>query len=210
MAPDGGLYYPVQVPKLDCKLIEKWKKLRGSGLAYNSMAFDVMSLYAGNSIPPQVLKSIIDKASQSFRLPNWTNIVSFSNPCPTTDPSPPAVLRCLELFHGPTYSFKDYSIMILGGLLNYFLKKRNRHGTVLVATSGDTGSAAIAGLRGQSNIKCAVLLPQGKVSDIQQKMMTTVDSTNIKSILVQGSLRLRISSLPDSSSQEILMTANGF
>eukprot|EP01053_Blabericola_migrator_P000633 Blabericola_migrator_1__632@NODE_1158_length_5254_cov_72_579719_g788_i0_p1_GENE_NODE_1158_length_5254_cov_72_579719_g788_i0NODE_1158_length_5254_cov_72_579719_g788_i0_p1_ORF_typecomplete_len479_score67_42PALP/PF00291_25/2_1e50Thr_synth_N/PF14821_6/8_2e18Thr_synth_N/PF14821_6/9_6e03Med23/PF11573_8/0_78Med23/PF11573_8/1_1e02_NODE_1158_length_5254_cov_72_579719_g788_i025924028 len=180
MAPDGGLYCPTHLPQLEPRLIAKWISLRASPELYNTMAFDIISVFAGTSIGPHDLRSIIDQAAKSFRAEHWCAIKDL----PQTDGS---CLRSLELFHGPTFSFKDYSIMILGGLLNHFLKKRGKKGTVLVATSGDTGSAAIAGLAQQDNLRCVVLLPKGRVSRIQQCMMTTVNMPDrVRSILVDG------------------------
>eukprot|EP01055_Gregarina_sp_Pseudo9_P000829 Gregarina_sp_Pseudo_9__828@NODE_152_length_3952_cov_9_054434_g139_i0_p1_GENE_NODE_152_length_3952_cov_9_054434_g139_i0NODE_152_length_3952_cov_9_054434_g139_i0_p1_ORF_typecomplete_len473_score43_47PALP/PF00291_25/7_5e48Thr_synth_N/PF14821_6/1_4e17Pribosyltran/PF00156_27/5_1e02Pribosyltran/PF00156_27/0_55_NODE_152_length_3952_cov_9_054434_g139_i021993617 len=178
MAPDGGLYYPLSLPTLSSDLIAKWKAMRDSDELYQTMAFDVISLFAGDSLPTDVLQSAIETAAASFRLPNWTQLKEI--------PNENGMLRLLELFHGPTYSFKDYSIMLLGGLINYFLRKRNQIGTALVATSGDTGSAAIAGLCKQSHARIAVLLPKGRVSNVQQRMMTTVQSDRVKCLLVEG------------------------
>lgn len=178
MAPDGGLYYPKTLPMLSTELMNKWRSMKDDTNIYTTIAFDTITLFSEDSIPHDVLHSILDEAAKSFRLPTWTRIKDLENENVT--------FRILELFHGPTFSFKDYSIMILGGIINYFLKRRNIIGTALVATSGDTGSAAIAGLSKRSNTRCVVLLPEGKVSEVQQRMMTTVTSDRVKCLLVKG------------------------
>ena len=94
----------------------------------------------------------------------------------------------LELFHGPTFAFKDVALQMLGGFFEYFLKKGHNGGrlAVLGATSGDTGSAAISGLRGKEGVDCVILYPKGRVSEIQERQMTTILDDNIHCVQIEG------------------------
>ena len=94
-------------------------------------------------------------------------------------------LQIMELFHGPTFAFKDVALQALGNLFEYFLKRKQKRITVVGATSGDTGSAAIYGLRGKENVECFILFPEGRVSPIQQLQMTSVPDENVHCIAVQ-------------------------
>lgn len=146
-----------------------------------------MSLYVSPSeIPPEDLKNIIKRSYSTFRHPERTPLVELDAK---------RNLYLLELFHGPTFAFKDVALQFLGNLFEYFLVRRNKgkegkdrhHLTVIGATSGDTGSAAIYGLRGKKDASVFILFPKGRVSPIQQAQMTTVLDPNVHSLTVEGS-----------------------
>ena len=105
-------------------------------------------------------------------------------------------LQIMELFHGPTFAFKDVALQALGNLFEYFLKRKQKRITVVGATSGDTGSAAIYGLRGKENVECFILFPEGRVSPIQQLQMTSVTDENVHCIAVQVPKPQRLSQAP--------------
>lgn len=144
-----------------------------------------MSLYVSpTEVPPNDLKDIIKRSYSTFRCPERTPVVELARN-----------LHVLELFHGPTFAFKDVALQFLGNLFEYFLVRKNQgksgkdrhHLTVIGATSGDTGSAAIHGLRGKKDISIFIMFPTGRVSPIQQAQMTTVLDPNVHNLSVKGS-----------------------
>lgn len=146
-----------------------------------------MSLYVSpTEIPPEDLKDIIKRSYSTFRHSERTPLVALDGQCN---------LHLLELFHGPTFAFKDVALQFLGNLFEYFLVRKNKgkqgkdrhHLTVVGATSGDTGSAAIYGLRGKQDASIFILFPNGRVSPIQQAQMTTVLDPNVHNLTVEGS-----------------------
>jgi threonine synthase len=155
-----------------------------SELSYPELAFKVLSLYISQEdIPSEDLKGIINRSYSTFRADNITPLVHLKNN-----------LYLLELFHGPSYSFKDCALQCLGNLFEYFLIRKNQgkegkdrhHLTVVGATSGDTGSAAIYGLRGKKDISVFITFPKGRVSPIQEAQMTTVLDKNVHNLSVTG------------------------
>jgi threonine synthase len=130
--------------------------------------------YTGDEIPEADLRSLMQRSYQTFE--------DQDNPVPTKRVGD---LQIMELFHGPTYAFKDVALQALGNLFEYFLKRKQKRITVVGATSGDTGSAAIYGLRGKENVECFILFPEGRVSPIQQLQMTSVTDDNVHCIAVQ-------------------------
>lgn len=193
LASDGGLFIPEEIPSLPRDWESKWKDL-----SFSELAFEILSLYISSSeIPPQDLKDIINRSYSTFRAPDITPLVTLSEK---------DNLHLLELFHGPTYAFKDVALQFLGNLFEYFLVRKNEgkvgkdrhHLTVVGATSGDTGSAAIYGLRGKKDISVFILFPQGKVSPIQEAQMTTVLDANVHCLAVEGTFDdCQVSMLPD-------------
>ncbi|ORX57919.1 tryptophan synthase beta subunit-like PLP-dependent enzyme [Piromyces finnis] len=184
LAPDGGLYIPSEIPKVPFSKIAEW-----SNLKFTDLAYQVLRLFIDvNEIPNDDLKTIIEKSYSTFddkditplnKLPNVTN----------------DQLYVLELFHGPTFAFKDVALQFLGNLFEYFLIRKNKDKkqdekqdgiTVLGATSGDTGGAAIYGLRGKKNISVFILHPKGRVSNIQESQMTSVLDPNVFNVSVEG------------------------
>ena len=168
LADDGGLLVPECVPDVgDC--LEAWRTL-----GYADLAFEVLGPFAAD-IPPGDLKSLIDRAYGEAFVPGVAPTV------------PVGDLHVLELWHGPTLAFKDVALQLLGNLFEYILAARGGVLNILGATSGDTGSAAICGVRGRRGINIFVMHPAGRVSPIQQRQMTTVLDDNVHNIAVEGS-----------------------
>ncbi len=168
MAPDGGLYVPSEWPQLD---VEKL-----SGFSYTEIAFEVMKPFVGGDIPDDNLREmIVEVYENNFRHPAVTPLVQVgSNEW------------VLELFHGPTIAFKDYALQMLGRLFDYTLEKRGERVTIVGATSGDTGSAAIEGCRECDNIDIFILHPKDRTSEVQRRQMTSVQSPNVFNIALEG------------------------
>jgi len=177
LASDGGLYIPEEIPAAGDW--QSWKDL-----PYEELAYNILSLYISSSeIPAADLKDIIKRSYATFRASQVTPLVSLQGN-----------IHLLELFHGPTFAFKDVALQFLGNLFEYFLSRRNEgktgrdryHLTVVGATSGDTGSAAIYGLRGKKDVSVFMLHPKGRVSPIQELQMTTVLDANVHNLAVTG------------------------
>ncbi|KKA30502.1 hypothetical protein TD95_002086 [Thielaviopsis punctulata] len=177
LATDGGLYIPEVIPS--ASNWQQWKDLSFADLAY-----EILSLYISPAeIPAADLKDIINRSYATFRHADTTPLVHLKGN-----------LHLLELFHGPTFAFKDVALQFLGNLFEYFLVRRNEgktgadrhHLTVVGATSGDTGSAAIYGLRGKKDVSVFILHPKGRVSPIQEAQMTTVLDANVHNLAVTG------------------------
>ncbi|KAK2627893.1 hypothetical protein QTJ16_002539 [Diplocarpon rosae] len=181
LASDGGLFIPEEIPAVPRDWESKWKDL-----SFSDLAFEILSLYISVSeIPPADLREIINRSYSTFRARETTPLVTLDE---TSN------LHLLELFHGPTFAFKDVALQLLGNLFEYFLVRRNQgktgndrhHLTVVGATSGDTGSAAIYGLRGKMDVSVFILYPKGRVSPIQEAQMTTVLDANVHNLAVEG------------------------
>ena len=172
LATDRGLLVPEEVPKFPVGAPEIWR-----GLSFEELAFEIMSLYIGpDDVPPEKLKHIINRSYATFREREVTPVV------PITDG-----MHSLELFHGPTFAFKDVALQFLGNLFEELLSKRPGHSiTVVGATSGDTGSSAIHGLRGKANVECFIMYPEGRTSRTQELQMITVTDPNIHNIALGG------------------------
>jgi len=170
LASDGGLYVPDSIPQFAPHEIAAM-----SGLSYTELALKVMQPFIGNAIPEADLTKLIEESYSGFRHEAIAPLKQLSHN-----------EYLLELFHGPTLAFKDFALQFLGRTLEYFLKKKNETLTVVGATSGDTGSAAIAGCRGRKNMKIFILHPKGRVSDVQRRQMTTVTDKNVFNLAVGG------------------------
>ena len=168
LATDGGLILPERLPRVDESTIKKW-----GALSYPELACEVMSLFI-DDIARSDLKTMIDKAYQGFDTPEVAPLVKVGD------------IYILELFHGPTLAFKDIALQLLGNLFSYLLKERHEKMNILGATSGDTGSAAIYGVKGKDNINIFILHPHGRVSPIQALQMTTVPDKNVFNIAIEG------------------------
>ena len=171
LAPDGGLYMPAAWPHFSAQQIAGFK-----GKRYQDVAFEILSRFVGESFTPAELKEDIEAAYAGFTAPEIAPLVPMSGN-----------RYLLELFHGPTFAFKDIALQILGRLFARALKRRGGHATVVAATSGDTGSAAIAALGGLPNIDVFVLHPKDRVSEIQRRQMTTSGHANVHNIALEGS-----------------------
>jgi threonine synthase len=166
LASDGGLYVP-----------ERWPELppTSPGESYASVAAGVVGAFAGDELEPALLQRLCAEAYAGFRHPAVCPLVQLD-----------ADEWLLELFHGPTLAFKDLALQLVGRLFDHVLSERDERITVLVATSGDTGSAAISGLASCSRAEIVVLYPEGRVSDVQRRQMTTADAPNVHAVAVEG------------------------
>ncbi|MGA7713098.1 MAG: threonine synthase [Rhizomicrobium sp.] len=171
LAPDGGLYLPEAWPRFSAAEMAAF-----GAMPYAHAARAIIGRLAGDSFSNDDLAADIAAAYASFDDPRIA---------PLTEIGPNLYL--LELFHGPTLAFKDIALQVLGRLFARALKKRGGRATVLAATSGDTGSAAIAALGGLENIEVFVLHPKGRVSEVQRRQMTTAPFTNVHNIALEGS-----------------------
>jgi len=165
LADDGGLIVPEYVPKVELDRLES--------LSYKDLAFEIFKLFI-DDIPEDDLKKLVEKSYSTFDTEEITPVVKKDG------------VFILELFHGPTFAFKDVALQFLGNLFEYVLNKKGSYVNVLGATSGDTGSAAIYGLKGKKNINIFILHPYGKVSRIQELQMTTVEDKNVFNIAIKG------------------------
>ncbi|GAB1290908.1 Threonine synthase-like 2 [Apodemus speciosus] len=170
-APDGGLYMPEELPRLDKETLRHW-----STLSYRSLVKELCALFIGQElIPRHDLNDLIDRAFSRFRHKDVVHLCRLKNG-----------LNVLELWHGVTYAFKDLSLSCTAQFLQYFLEKKKKHVTIVVGTSGDTGSAAIESVQGSKNVDIIVLLPKGHCSKIQELQMTTVLKENVHVFGVEG------------------------
>lgn len=170
LARDGGLYLPETWPQLSKKEI---RNLRGN--CYQDVAFAVLSHFTGDEIPADALKSMIDEAYATFRHPAIAPLVQVG-------PND----YVLELFHGTTLAFKDVAMQLLARLMDYVLAERGERATIVGATSGDTGGAAIDAFAGRERTDVFILFPHGKVSPVQQRQMTTSGHANVHAVAVHG------------------------
>ena len=168
LATDGGLLLPERYPSFSRGAIESWRTL-----PYQELAFNVIAPFA-DDIPPADLRALIDRSYASFTHPEITPVVQKDG------------IHILELFHGPTFAFKDVALQLLGNIFEYLLKERGEKMNIVGATSGDTWSAAIYGVRGKENINIFILHPHGRTSKIQALQMTTVTDANVFNIAVNG------------------------
>jgi threonine synthase len=170
LARDGGLYVPESWPTLDGKTIARF-----AGRPYAEVAVDVIRPFVGDAISEHDLARMAREAYGSFRHPAVA---------PLTQYAPNGYL--LELFHGPTLAFKDLAMQLLGRLMDHALMTRSARTTVVVATSGDTGGAAVEAFRGRERVDLFVLFPQGRISDVQRRMITTAADNNVHALAIEG------------------------
>ena len=178
LAPDGGLLVPESFPSVSEAEWTEWKSLSYTALC----AVVLRKFISEDEIPNEDLACMIEAAYSPQA--GWRH----DGICPLKCIDPHSGIQVLELFHGPTYAFKDVALQLLGQFFDYALKKRNARMTILGATSGDTGSAAIAGVKGRSNIDCVILFPLGKTSKIQELQMTSNLEPNIHCLAVKDSV----------------------
>ncbi len=170
LARDGGLYVPAVWPLFSRDDIRALK-----GLPYAEVALRVMQPFVGNTVPADALKRIVDETYAGF---GHRCVAPLKQLAPN--------LWLMELFHGPTLAFKDYAMQVLARLFDHVLAARGERVTIVGATSGDTGAAAIEACRDRANIDCFILFQKGRVSPVQQRQMTTVDAPNVHAIAVEG------------------------
>lgn len=166
LARDGGLILPETIPDVFDRL-SIWKKL-----SYIDLASEIMKLYV--DLPKNDLLELLQKSYSSFRHQEITPIVNVNN------------IYIQELFHGPTLAFKDIALQFLGNIFEYILNMSGRQLNILGATSGDTGSAAIHGVKGRDGIRIFVMHPYGKISKTQEQQMTSVLDKNVFNIAIEG------------------------
>jgi threonine synthase len=170
LARDGGLYLPLSWPKLDAAQIAQM-----AGRPYAETAQAVLTPYLGGEIDNADFSRMCQEAYATFRHEAVTPLVQ-------TGPNH----FVLELFHGPTLAFKDVAMQLLARLMDHVLKERGERATIVGATSGDTGGAAIEAFHGRDNIDIFILFPDGKVSPVQRRQMTTVADANVHALAVDG------------------------
>jgi threonine synthase len=170
LAPDGGLYVPDQWPILSDGEIAAL-----AGKPYAEIAAAIIGRFTGGEIDGPVLKSLADDAYSTFRHKAVTPLVQID-----------ANHFLLELFHGPTLAFKDVAMQFLARLMDHILAEKGERATIIGATSGDTGGAAIEAFGGAERVDIAILFPDGRVSSVQRRQMTTVSKANVQAIAIEG------------------------
>jgi len=169
LAPDGGLFIPKKIPLYSKEDLERLKTL-----TYQELASDIILKFCSDEFSKNEITEIVNTSYKNFRTSDVVNIRKIGK------------INLLELFHGPTLAFKDIAMQVIGNMYEKILKKHNLKINVVVATSGDTGAAAVSAMRDRRNIKIFVLHPHNKISDIQRKFMTTTNSNNVFNIALEG------------------------
>ncbi len=169
LADDGGLYVPTSLKKFSSDELPELKNLN-----YNDLSTEIINQFSSDFISKDDLSSLINKSYSTFR---EKDVVKISNV---------GDLKLLELFHGPTLAFKDVAMQFIGNLYEYYLSKNDKKINIVVATSGDTGAAAIDAIKGKSNLNIFVLHPNNRISPVQRKLMTTVEDENVFNIAIDG------------------------
>ena len=169
LAEDGGLFVPKSIKKIETQQLNELSKKN-----YKELATEIIFKFTGEFINKSDLSNLINKSYSEF---SENDVVKISH---LRD------YKLLELFHGPTLAFKDIAMQFIGNLYEYYLSKINKDINIVVATSGDTGAAAIDAIKGKSNMNIFVLHPNNKISNVQRKLMTTVREKNVFNIAVEG------------------------
>ena len=170
LARDGGLYVPREWPHFSAAEIRAMR-----GLSYADLAIRVLTPFLGGEIPAPVFEKLVHEAYATFRHRAVCPLVQLE-----------ANSFVLELFHGPTLAFKDVAMQLLARLMDHVLAERGQHATIVGATSGDTGGAAIEAFAGRERTDIFILFPHGKVSSVQQRQMTTSSAANVHALAVEG------------------------
>ncbi len=170
LARDGGLYVPECWPRLERQTI-----LSFAGRPYAEVAVEVIRRFAADSISEADLARMAQEAYGNFRHPAVAPLVQLG-----------VNTFALELFHGPTLAFKDLAMQLLARLIDHVLAARSERRTIVVATSGDTGGAAVEAFRDRNQVDVVVLFPQGRISDVQRRMMTTAEADNVHALAIDG------------------------
>ncbi|MDC0472651.1 threonine synthase [Pelagibacteraceae bacterium] len=170
LAPDGGLFLPSEIKRYSGNELKNLSKL-----SYVDLATEIIFNYCKDDIKKEQLRALIKKAYDNFENKDVVELKKVGNH------------NILELYHGPTLAFKDIAMQVIGNMYDHLKVSENKVINIIVATSGDTGSAAIAALNDRKNINVFVLHPLNKISNIQRKIMTTIGSNNIFNIAIEGS-----------------------
>ena len=170
LAPGGGLFLPSEIKHYNNEDLEKLSKL-----SYVDLATEIIFNFCSENLSKNELTNIISESYKGFEEKEVVTIKKVGN------------IDLLELYHGPTLAFKDIAMQVIGNMYGHLKVAETKPVNVVVATSGDTGSAAIAALNDRKNINLFVLHPHNKISNIQRKIMTTIGSTNIFNLAVKGS-----------------------
>jgi threonine synthase len=169
LATDGGLLLPEKIPAIHTETLKQWGQL-----SFQELAVEVMLPFVGDDMSREELSGLVEKSYASFSHEEITPVVPIGD------------MHILELFHGPTAAFKDVALQFLGNLFEFLLERSGGRLNILGATSGDTGSAAIYGVRGQKRIDIFIIHPHQRVSPIQERQMTTVLDENVHNIAIKG------------------------
>ena len=169
LADDGGLFVPKSI-----KPFTKEELSKLSSLKYNELAAEIIFPFIGDFMTKEKLSSLISKSYSNFRSEDVVKISDIGN------------LKVLELFHGPTLAFKDVAMQLIGNFYQFHLEKAEKKINIIVATSGDTGAAAIDALKGKSNLNVFVLHPHNKISPVQRRLMTIHEESNVYNIAIEG------------------------
>ena len=169
LADDGGLFIPQSIKKFKKEELDNLKNL-----SYNDLAAEIIYPFIGDFMSKDNLISMISKSYTNFRSKDVVKISDLGN------------LKVLELFHGPTLAFKDIAMQLIGNFYQYHLTRDQKKINIIVATSGDTGAAAIDALKGKANLNVFVLHPNNKISPVQRKLMTIHEESNVFNIAVEG------------------------
>ena len=165
LAPDGGLFVPKKIPSYSSQELEKLRDL-----SYRDLAERIILKFCSDEFSKAEIKNFVHNSYKNFRVQDVVSIKKLGK------------TNLLELFHGPTLAFKDIAMQVIGNMYEKILEKNNLKVNIVVATSGDTGAAAISAIRDRKNIKIFVLHPDNKISEVQRKFMTTVNSSNVFNI----------------------------
>ena len=165
LAPDGGLFVPKKIPSYNSQELEELRNL-----SYNELATKIILKFCSDEFSEAEINDLVKNSYKNFRVNNVVGIKKLGK------------VNLLELFHGPTLAFKDIAMQVIGNMYEKILKKNNLKINIVVATSGDTGAAAINAIRDKKNMKIFVLHPDNKISEVQRKFMTTVNSDNVFNI----------------------------
>ncbi len=169
LADDGGLFVPQSIKQLKQEELDYFKSL-----TYNDLAAEIIYPFIGDFMSKTELISIISKSYSNFRSDDVVKISDLGN------------LKVLELFHGPTLAFKDIAMQLIGNFYQYHLGRDQKKINIIVATSGDTGAAAIDALKGKNNLNVFVLHPNNKISPVQRRLMTIHEESNVFNIAIKG------------------------
>jgi threonine synthase len=169
LADDGGLFVPREVKKYSAVELESL-----SSLNYQDLAKKIIYPFIGDFMAVNELSDIVEKSYSVFRKDNAVDLIKLGD------------TKLLELFHGPTLAFKDIAMQLLGNFYKFYLNKTNKNINVVVATSGDTGAAAIDAIKGKKNMNIFVLHPHNKISLVQRKLMSTIKEKNVFNIAIEG------------------------